>query len=550
MKNIYEVLHSAADAASLLIDIHLLRERRTFWLMLFVISAGFVAADAQMLPTGETDDIELFGLELSAGFLESIAALLAYSVLLHCAANAKSLRAAFVLGFAFGFVFFADGLFWIFLALSGYIGLPVIAAIPLAMLLYAYLSLYIGAVCAAVRYCIPAGRVLALIAGAAVWTLAESLREVALTGFPWFAAGYSQVPNGLFAGYAPIGGITLVNFALILSAALLAASWQRLAGKKYRIVYIVIIGIIIGAGGYGKRTEWTTEKGEVSVSLLQGNIKQELKWNKKEVRKALWDYLMMAKRSEGRIIILPETALPMTRADLPTGYFLSLKSIAAKRNGALIAGMFEEKDGKTYNAAIATGDFADSVYHKRHLTPYGEYLPFADITEPFLRREWMAFFSLSPGVSDKPLHLPFADVGILICYEDIFGNELRGTMMQADFLANITNDGWFDGSMMAMQHLRYSQARALESGRDVVRATNTGVSAFINHRGEVISTLPPQKQGILEGNVKLREGITPFVRYGDTPVLIIAFLLFGAIMFIARQRRNNKKREETATVID
>ncbi|MGI9337491.1 MAG: apolipoprotein N-acyltransferase [Gammaproteobacteria bacterium] len=542
----YDALDVLIDAA-LLIDRHLLRERRTLWLLPIVIIAGLMAADAQM----PADTISLFGLELPGGIATTILALMAYALLLHCAANAKSVRAAFWLGFVFGFVFFAVGLFWIFQALSGYIGLPVIAALPLAALLFAYLALYIGAVCAAVRYCVPAGRILALIAGAAVWTLAESLREVALTGFPWFAAGYSQIPNGLFAGFAPLGGMATVNFALMLSAALLAAAWQRGAGGWHkRMIYIVVIGIIIGAGGFGKTAQWTTAKGEVSVSLLQGNVKQELKWKKEEVRKALWDYLKMAKRSEGRIIILPETALPMTRDNLPTGYFLSLKSMAEKRNGAVIAGMFEEESGKTYNAAIATGDFAETSYRKRHLTPYGEYLPLADITGPLLRREWMAFFGLSPGLSDAPLRLPFADIGIAICYEDIFGGELRGRMAKADFLANLTNDGWFDGSMMAAQHLRYSQARALESGRDIVRATNTGVSAFINHRGEVVSVLPPQEQGILEGRVQLRKGATPFALYGDAPVLLFALLFFGAVVFAARKKHGGERGGGRAALID
>lgn len=507
-------------------------ERRTLWLLPLVVIAGLMAAAAQQTAQNA---IWLLALELTGGILPTILALLAYALLLHTAANARNKRAAFALGFAFGFVYFAIGLFWIFRALSGYIGLPVAAAIPLAALLVAYLALYIGAVCWIVRYCRPAGKTLALIAGAAAWVLAESIREVALTGFPWFAAGYSQVPGGLFAGYAPLGGVAFVNFALILSAALLAAMWQRRAGWQKRLMCLADIAIIIAIGITGKGAEWTTTKGEVSVSLLQGNVKQGLKFKKEEVRKALWEYLQMAKRSEGQIIILPETALPMTRDNLPTGYMLSMQEIAKKRDGAVIAGMFEEEDGKIYNAAIATGGFDESTYRKIHLTPYGEYLPLASITEPLLRREWMSFFGLSPGVSDASLSLPFADVGIAICYEDIFGNELRGRMAKADFLANLTNDGWFDGSDMAMQHLRYSQMRALEGGRDIVRATNTGVSAFINHRGEVIKTFPPNKRGIIEGKVQLRQGATPYAKYGDMPILIAALLLLTAIAYRARK---------------
>ena len=420
-------------------------------------------------------------------------------------------------------------MFWIYLALSGYIGLPVAAALPLSAVLFAYLALYIAAVCALIRYFAAVGKTIALCAGAACWTLAEGLREVALTGFPWFAAGYSQVPGGFFVGFAPLGGIALITFALMLSAALLAASWQAKVQMHRRIVALVAVCIIIIGGEFTRRVEWTAAGEEITISLLQGNVKQKIKWQTGAVEQALADYLQMAIQAKGRIIILPETALPMIKSDLPRGYADILDDIATARNGAIIAGMFEKQNGKTYNAAVAFGDFAASSYRKRHLTPYGEYLPFAEITAPFLQREWMAFFALSPGVPDTPLTIPFANIGIAICYEDIFGGELRTAMAQADFLANLTNDGWFDGSMMAAQHLRYSQTRALESAKDIVRATNTGISAIINHRGKIISRLPPQTTAVLEGAITTRTGKTPYSRYGDTPILIIAILLLIAI---------------------
>ena len=292
----------------------------------------------------------------------------------------------------------------------------------------------------------------------------------------------------------------------MLSAALLAASWQAKVQMHRRIVALVAVCIIIIGGEFTRRVEWTAAGEEITISLLQGNVKQKIKWQPGAVEQALADYLQMAIQAKGRIIILPETALPMIKSDLPRGYADILDDIAAARNGAIIAGMFEKQNGKTYNAAVAFGDFAASSYRKRHLTPYGEYLPFAEITAPFLQREWMAFFALSPGVRDTPLTIPFANIGIAICYEDIFGGELRTAMAQADFLANLTNDGWFDGSMMAAQHLRYSQTRALESAKDIVRATNTGISAIINHRGKIISQLPPP--AILEGAITTRRQIS------------------------------------------
>lgn len=459
--------------------------------------------------------------------LAFVFALPAYGALLYLAANANDIRRAGKLGLTFGFVFFAVGLFWIFRALSGYIGLPVVPAALLAALLFLYLALYPALACMFARMLAPAGKVAAMFAAAAAWTCLETVREYALTGFPWFAAGYSQLPAGPFAGWAPVNGISAVTFALLMSSASLAA--LPFASARRRVVLIGVVVCFVAGGMFAKQIQWTTPGEQTTVSLLQGNVKQKLKWQKGAVEKALRDYLQMARDSKGAIIILPETALPMTRNNLPRGYLQELADIAAKRNGAVVAGMFEEDEGGTYNAAVAVGDFETNSYRKIHLTPYGEYLPFGEILSPFLQREWMAFFTLSPGASQKPLRLPGVKMGAMICYEDIFGEELRARMAESDFLANLTNDGWFDGSMMAVQHIRYSQARALEAAKDTVRATNTGVTAFINHKGEIISTLPQQTTGILEGKITLRTGATPYAKTGCLPVLLLALLIIGTV---------------------
>ncbi len=445
--------------------------------------------------------------------------------LFFAAVHSVTVRRAAALGFGCAFVFFAAGLFWIYQALSGYIGLSPFPAALLSALLFAYLSLYSAASCAIARALAPAGKIVALFAAAATWTLLEKTREIAFTGFPWFAAGYSQIPQSPLAGWAPLFGISGVTFALTLCAACLACAALPGVNIYRRIAALAFAFLLFAGGAIAKNAEWTETGGTVTASLLQGNVKQKLKWQRGEVKRALADYLAMAKRAPGAIIVLPETALPMAQSDLPPGYLDELSAIAEERGGAVVAGLFAVEENKTYNAALALGAFPANDYRKRHLTPYGEYLPFGELLGPFLMREWMAFFSLSPGESAEPLRLNDMRAGVMICYEDIFGGELREQLPAANFLANLTNDGWFDGSAMAAQHVQYSQARALESGRDLVRATNTGVSAFINHKGEITKTFPPQKQGILTGKITIRTGATPYATHGDAPALLIALLI-------------------------
>ena len=290
------------------------------------------------------------------------------------------------------------------------------------------------------------------------------------------------------------------------------------------------LAAILGGGALAARLEWTRSAGEVSVSLLQGNVHQELKWREGEVERALRDYLRMAEEAPGRWIILPETALPMRLSDAPPEYLEALRRLAAERDGAVLTGVFIEDGGGLFNAAAALGDFPLADYRKRHLTPYGEYLPFAAVLRPLLLAADIPYNSLAEGGAAAAISLPGGAAAVSICYEDIFPAEWRAQLPQARALINITNDGWFDGSAMLRQHFRMSQARAAEFGRPLARATNTGITALTDHRGRTTAELQPGRQGALHGAMDLRAGATPFVRYGELPALILSVLLIVAAL--------------------
>lgn len=467
----------------------------------------------------------------------SLAAL--FFIVAHCQTRA----AAFTAGFVFALAFFGFGLRWIFGALSGYIGLPFLAALLLAALLCTALACFPAAATALswrggnntrsaeekMR-----DRATTLILLAAIWSFAEWLRGGLFGGFPWLAIGYSQTPESPLHGWLPVFGIAGVNVWTALTAALLALLCCRRCGFPRVAAASFALLAIWGGGALAARQEWTRPAGEISVSLLQGNVQQELKWQDGAVEQAMRDYLQLAEESPGRWIILPETALPMRLSEVPPEYRAALRRLAAARDGAVLTGVFVEEAGELFNAAAALGDFPVVDYRKRHLTPYGEYLPFAAVLQPLLLAADIPYNALAAGGRATAMSLPGGEAAISICYEDIFPAEWRTQLPQAQVLINITNDGWFDGSAMLRQHLRMSQTRAAEFGRYLARATNTGITALIDDRGRVVSELPPSQQGALHGVLTLRTGATPFVRYGEIPALVLSMMLIGGALFWRR----------------
>ena len=455
----------------------------------------------------------------------------------------RAAAAAGLCGFAFGLGLFGAGVWWIFLCLHKYAGFPFSAAAGLSALFVFVLALF-PAAAAGVGGAVPVGGAAARLAAlAAAWSLAEWVRGFAFTGFPFLSVGYSQVPESPLAGFAPVGGVGASGLAAALIAAGLAFLARPLPSLSSSFSTVLILFILL-CGAAAGRMEWTRLDGRVSVSLLQGNVAQDQKWGPDETRRALADYLALAADSGAgagasgdasggasesvlpRLIILPETALPLRMRDIPEDYLRDLAR-AAGPGGAVIAGMFyESESGGLQNAAVALGeDFSPVVYGKRHLVPYGEYLPFAEWLSPFLRANEIPYSELSPGDFAGPFVLPFGGAGISICYEDSFGEEWRGQWSESGILTNITNDAWYDDSPMLAQHLQMSQARALESGRWLARATNTGETALIDHRGRAVERIPAREKMFLTAEAELRSGETPYGRRGGAPVVWGSLLL-------------------------
>lgn len=440
-------------------------------------------------------------------------------------------RRAAALGFAFGLGLFLTGVSWVYISLHDYGDMPAALAALATLLFCAFLALYPAVV----------GYVQARLAGPlalrqlllvpALWALTEWLRGWIFTGFPWLTLGYSQIDTPL-RGYAPLAGVFALSWLVWLCAALLLA----LLRPSRRAAAAAALALILGAGYGLDRIEWTRPQGApISVSLLQGNIPQDLKWDAGRFASTVQLYQGMIERSAARLTILPETAIPRFLDLLDPALVPALAASARRHGGDLIVGVpLRDGPGRYYNSAISLGSSPMQRYDKVHLVPFGEFIPPGFGWVLSILKIPLADFSRG-GALQAPLALAGQKIAVDICYEDAFGEEIIRALPQATLLVNVSNVAWFGDSLAPHQHLQISQLRALETGRSMLRATNTGMTAIIDHHGRVSAVLPAFTQGALNGSAQGRSGATPYVRWGNAPLLALALGACG--LYLLRRRK-------------
>ncbi|MDF0606806.1 apolipoprotein N-acyltransferase [Neisseriaceae bacterium TC5R-5] len=433
---------------------------------------------------------------------------------------------AFWLGYVWGLAAYTTNFHWIYNSLHDIAGLPAWIALPLVFLLPAYLALYPGLVLWLTMRWLQQPWQRCLLLFPALWVLGEWLRSWVMTGFPWAAVGYSQITESPLAGYTAVGGIHLVSYLV----ALLAGALTMLHGSSKLLRAGVLLGVILllGGGQWLKAVNWTQPLGEpVQVALAQGNIPQQLKWSPENLEMSLRVYYQMVATTKADMMILPETALPLFLDDLPSGYLTMLTDAARRSNMELVTGVPRRQDGLSYlNAAVALTTPGQPYYAKDHLVPFGEFIPLPSVIGWIYQFMQMPMSGFSRGgPNQSPLVLAKQRVAFNVCYEDSFGEELIGPAARATMLANISNLAWFGKSTAMSQHLQLSQARALENGRYMLRATNNGMTAIIQPNGEVAAIAAPFTRQVLQGAVQGRQGLTPYMRYGNYPLLLLLIVL-------------------------
>ena len=433
---------------------------------------------------------------------------------------------AFLRGWLFGLGFFGTSVWWVTISLHDFGQLPLPLAILVTALFCALLACFPALVgWVSIRFFRASLKLQCLLIIPSVWTLTEWLRGHLFTGFPWVLLGYSQTDSWL-NGFAPMVGSYGLSFICMLLASLTV-----LLIKKRRWIYALGIATIFSTGYALSYVQWTTPtQTPITVSLIQGNIAQNLKWDRAAFYQTIDKYNHLVKSELGRdIIILPESAIPAPEWSVHD-YLSSLDKLARDANSSLIVGVPVQtqamRQNDTYYNAILVSGTDKGEYYKRHLVPFGEYLDFLRPVQFILDYFQIPMASFIPGPADiQPLIVKNIAIEPLICYEIAYSHLVYANLPKASLIVLVNDDSWFGDSNAAIQHLQIARMRAIETGRYVIFESNTGITAIINPFGKILNQLPINKTGVLRDHVDGMQGSPPITRWGDRAVILLCLLL-------------------------
>ena len=455
-----------------------------------------------------------------------------------------------VLVWAYGFSWLVTGFGWLVIALARYGELPWLLSIIAIALLAALLALFLpcafyGACILQRRWNSPAS-VFLLGIFPAFFVIAEWLRAWVFTGFPWASSGYTHTASWL-AGFAPLIGVYGIGW---LNALIAGALSLALLDRTTAIKMALFVGGVFFSGFLLQKIEWTKPQGQpIQVRLLQGNIDQGIKFDANHLRSTLDLYQSLITKEPADLIATPETALPILSSDLPPNYLSDLQFFALQSHSKLILGVvLHDGDARYSNSVIGLGGAnAASFYRydKHHLVPFGEFVPYGFRWFTNLMQIPLGDLT-SAGLYQKPMQVKDQYVMPNICYEDVFGEEIAAQLAAqyaakepvASILLNVSNLAWYGDSTAIPQHLQISTMRVLETGRPMLRATNTGATAVINAKAQVVAELKPLTQGSLNTSVQGMKGMTPYIVLGTSTILLICIISLLLAYLLSRKYRH------------
>jgi apolipoprotein N-acyltransferase len=439
-------------------------------------------------------------------------------------------------GYLYGLGMFGAGVYWIYYSLHLFGAAIAPLAALITALFVAFLALYpalLGYLLA--RFSPRTGGLALAAVFPAAWVLFEWWRGWFLTGFPWLLLGTSQVDTAL-AGYVPVLGAYGASLVVAFMAGVLA--WMIVRGSPRVLAGgLAALALAWALGHALTRIEWTEpDGGPITASLLQGAVDQREKWGPEAVDDALALYGGLTRQALGSDIVLwPETAIPTFYHQVYEP-LLEMAEQVERAGGVLVMGIFvydlESRD--MYNSIVHVSE-RPTAYHKRHLVPFGEYMPLRGLLRWLDAYLEIPMSDLSAGSGRPLLDVGGITVGTTVCYEDAYGGQAIDALPDAQLLINVSNDAWFGDSIAPHQHLEIARMRSLESGRDMLRATNTGVSAVIGHRGELMATSPQFEVHVLTTQAQPRTGVTPFARWGNSAAVLISLVLLAGSLLAGRR---------------
>ena len=493
-------------------------------------------------------------------------------------------KSAALTGGAFGFGNFVTGVWWLYVSMHDYGGMAAPLAGAALVLFSLYLAVYPAFAAGLWSFC--AGHARngnasdlpfsptwhGAFAFASAWALGEWLRGTVFTGFPWLASGYAQV-DGPLAGFAPVAGVYGVGWVLALVGGLVVQALAQLRGgalatpsaqsasnsapqraRPARAILPAVVAVAVTATGVLlSQVTWTLpSKAPLTVRLLQGNVKQEMKFDPVGISAAIAMYQQMITEKPADLIVTPETAIPVLVQQVPEDFARAVRQFSDATGTSILFGAI----GGTITPEGQVVDYTNSLYgitpnsrdlfryDKHHLVPFGEFVPWGFRWFVNLMNIPLGDFARGAPVQ-KPFMVHNQPVDVDICYEDIFGEEiarsLRDNAVPAGVLVNTTNLAWFGNTIALDQHLQIARMRSLETGRPMLRATNTGATAAIDAHGNVIGRLPVFTVGSLDVTVQGTTGNTPYVTSGNNTVLAVSLILlaFGFAFSPGRVSKKN-----------
>lgn len=435
-------------------------------------------------------------------------------------------KQAFWRGFYFGLGFFGVGTSWIFVSINTYGN----TVLPIALFITALFVLLFTLFPAVNGYWLnrffPNSTATKIyLAFPCTWVLLEWFRSIFLTGFPWLFLGASQTSSPLH-GLTPIIGEYGISFAVLLTSASLVNILRQPKNQVYKSLLFILL---IWGTAYGLTyATWTQASGNpVKVSLVQGDIPQQMKWNAAYIKNTLQKYYDLTQPHwDSNIIVWPEAAVPLLLQNAQ-GYINLIDSQAKQHHTALILGIPIQQGFSYYNALMVLGN-GHGIYYKRHLVPFGEYVPLESMLRGLIGIFDLPMSAFSAGDEhQQTLQAAGINFAAFICYEVAYANLVSKDLPQAQLLINISDDAWFAHSLALAQQLQMAQVRAQETGRYALIGTNDGLTAIISPQGQILNEAPPYIPTVLTGTVTAMNGCTPFIYLG-----VNSIVGFFAILFI------------------
>ena len=439
----------------------------------------------------------------------------------------SSPKEALLLGLLFGIGQFGAGVSWVFVAIHtfGHTVIPLAAFLTILFVLtLALFPALAGFAVARLKNSLPSdsNAFLLIVLMPLLWTLVEWTRGWLLTGFPWLNLGYSQIDSPL-RGWAPVIGVYGLSGLIAIAAGVLVWWWSSRVLLNHRA--LIGLFLLLGSGQLLTMVDWTAPSGKsISVALIQGNIEQQTKWSREGLEQRLERYTEMTRPMLGeyKLIVWPENSISQFYDRLEQGFFNPMAASARKQGSEIVLGVpVRRDDGRYYTSMVVAGD-SHRQFHKKHLVPFGEYLPFDSLLRGLIDFFNMPMSNFAPGPAEQPpLVVAGVPAAVTVCYEDLFGEELLSQLPEAEILLNGSNNAWYGDSLAAHQHLEIARMRSLELGRWTLRATTNGISAIIDPNGAINKRSAQFEQAVVAGEVQPMQGTTPYILWGNWLVILL-----------------------------